>query len=83
MEIPVKLFGALRHYLPAGSGFNSCTISLNEGASLENLLDKVPVPRDKPYMVMLNDTKISEDQYENTVIRDGDDLVLLPPIKGG
>ena len=83
MEIPVKLFGALRHYLPAGSGFNSCTISLDEGAKLDNLLDKVPVPRDKPYMVMLNDTKISEDQYENTVIRDGDDLVLLPPIKGG
>ena len=41
MEIPVKLFGALRHYLPAGSGFNSCSISLDEGASLDALLDKV------------------------------------------
>ena len=83
MEIPVKLFGALRHYLPAGSGFNSCTISLDDGASLENLLDKIPVPRDKPYMVMLNDTKISEEQYQGTVMQDGDDVVLLPPIKGG
>ena len=83
MEIPVKLFGALRHYLPAGSGFNSCSIDLDEGASLDALLDKVPVPRDKPYMVLLNDTKVSEEQYPDTVIQDGDDVVLLPPIKGG
>ena len=83
MDIPVKLFGALRHFLPAGSGFNSCTISLDDGASLDSLLDKVPVPRDQSYMVLLNDTIISQEQYEDTVIQDGDDVVLLPPIKGG
>ena len=83
MEIPVKLFGALRHYLPAGSGFNSCTITLDAGANLDKLLDQVPVPRDQAYMVLLNDTKISREQYPDTVINDGDDVVLLPPIKGG
>ncbi len=83
MDIPVKLFGGLRHFLPAGSGFNSCTISLDEGANLNALLDKVPVPRDQAYMVLLNDTKISEEQYDSTGIQDGDDVVLLPPIKGG
>lgn len=83
MEIPVKLFGALRHFLPAGSGFNSCTISLDDGANLDNLLEKVPVPRDQTYMVLLNDIKISQEQYQNTAIQDGDDVVLLPPIKGG
>lgn len=83
MEIPVKLFGALRHYLPAGSGFNSCTVTVEDGANLDNLLDKVPVPRDQSYMVLLNDTKISQEQYPDTAIQDGDDVVLLPPIKGG
>jgi molybdopterin converting factor small subunit len=83
MDVPVKLFGGLRHFLPAGSGFNSCVISLDPGANLEALLDKVPVPREQAYMVLLNDTKISEEQYSATPIREGDDVVLLPPIKGG
>ena len=83
MDISVKLFGGLRHFLPAGSGFNSCVISLDAGSSLDTLLEKVPVPREQAYMVLLNDTKISEEQYTETVIQDGDDLVLLPPIKGG
>lgn len=83
MDIPVKLFGGLRHFLPAGSGFNSCVVSVDEGASLDALLDRVPVPRDRAYMVLLNDTKISEEQYQATEIRQGDELVLLPPIKGG
>lgn len=83
MDISVKLFGGLRHYLPVGSSFNACTINLDQGANLVNLLDKVPVPGDKPYLVMLNDIKISQEQYAQTVIQDGDDVVLLPPIKGG
>jgi sulfur carrier protein ThiS len=83
VDVPVKLFGGLRHYLPAGSGFNSCVIQVEDGTTLDGLLDKVPVPRDKPYMVMLNDTKISEEQFGDTLINEGDDLVLLPPIKGG
>ena len=83
MDISVKLFGGLRHYLPAGSGFNSCVVQVDDGVTLDAFLDKVPVPRDKPYMVLLNDTKISEEQFQDTLIGDGDDVVLLPPIKGG
>ena len=83
MDITVKLFGGLRHFLPAGSGFNSCVIEVESGSSLQALLDKTPVPRDQAYMVLLNDSKIAEDQYDDTPLQEGDDLVLLPPIKGG
>ena len=83
MEISVTLFGGLRHYLPAGSSFNKCKISIDDGASLETLLQRVPIPADKTYLVIINDEKVSREAYAATVIQVDDDVVLLPPIKGG
>ena len=83
MQISVTLFGGLRHYLPAGSGFNKCQIDIDDGSSLEALLAKIPLPAGKPYMVILNDEKVSSDRFAQITVRDDDEVVLLPPIKGG
>jgi sulfur carrier protein ThiS len=83
MDISVTLFGGLRHYLPAGSSFNKCMIDVDEGSSLAALLQKIPVPSDKPYMVILNDEKVASDHFDEITIQGDDEVVLLPPIKGG
>ncbi len=83
MQISVTLFGGLRHYLPAGSGFNKCTIDVDDGSSLEALLAKIPVPADKPYMVIVNDEKVGSDRFAEITLAADDEVVLLPPIKGG
>ena len=83
MDISVTLFGGLRHFLPAGSSFNKCKIDIDEGSTLAVLLQKIPVPSDKPYMVILNDEKVASDKFGEITIRDEDEVVLLPPIKGG
>lgn len=83
MDIEITLFGGLRHYLPAGSSFNKCKLSIEDGASLQTLLTQIPIPAGKPYLVMFNDTKLNPDQYAETKISGNDDIVLLPPIKGG
>ena len=38
MQVTVKLFGALRQFLPAGSGFNSCQLTTTENSMLEDVL---------------------------------------------
>ncbi len=83
MKVTVTLFGALRHFLPANSGFNKCDIEVDEGASLRQLLAQIPIPDGKPYLVMHNDTRIAPEQYEEIEIQSTDEVVLLPPIKGG
>ena len=83
MEISVTLFGGLRHYLPAGSSFNKCKIDVDDGSSLKALLDKVPVPADKSYMVILNDEKVTREKFAEITVDGDDEVVLLPPIKGG
>ena len=83
MEISVTLFGGLRHFLPAGSSFNKCQVSIDEGASLAELLGRLPLPSDKPYMVLLNDERVLDKDYGSITIKADDSVVLLPPIKGG
>lgn len=83
MEISVTLFGGLRHFLPAGSSFNKCSIQVDDGASLDTLLRQIPIPADKPYLVILNDQKVDSEDYAGIEIKSSDDVVLLPPIKGG
>jgi sulfur carrier protein ThiS len=83
MDISVTLFGGLRHYLPAGSSFNKCLIDVDDGSSLAALLRKIPLPSDKPFMVILNDEKVASDQFDEITIQGDDQVVLLPPIKGG
>jgi sulfur carrier protein ThiS len=83
MDISVTLFGGLRHFLPAGSSFNKCKISAADGGSLEALLQQIPIPANKPYIVILNDEKVSRENYAEITIQEKDEVVLLPPIKGG
>ena len=83
MDISVTLFGGLRHFLPAGSSFNKCKLELDEGSRLEALLKLLPIPTAKPYIVIINDEKVAREDYADITIHTDDEVVLLPPIKGG
>ena len=83
MQVTVKLFGALRQYLPAGSGFNSCQLAVTESPMLEDVLGMLAIPERKAYLVIVNDEKINREDYASTQIQENDEIVLLPPIKGG
>ena len=83
MDISVTLFGGLRHFLPAGSSFNKCNISIDEGSRLDALLRQLPIPPQKPYIVIINDEKVSREHYAEITVQSDDKVVLLPPIKGG
>ena len=83
MDIPVKLFGGLRSYLPPGSSFNGCRVNIDENASLKVLLQQLPIPKDKNYMVIVNDEMVPRENFDNIQVDANDDIVLLPPIKGG
>ena len=83
MQVNVKLFGALREYLPTGSGFNNCRLTTTEHSLLSDVLQLLPIPDNKAYLVILNDEKINRQNYDSTQLNENDEVVLLPPIKGG
>ncbi|MCP4235665.1 MAG: MoaD/ThiS family protein [Aestuariibacter sp.] len=83
MQVSVKLFGALRQFMPAGSAFNSCRLTVPDNANLTEVLAALPIPQSKPYLVVFNDSKIDADSYDATRVSAADKIVLLPPVKGG
>lgn len=83
MKVSVTLFGGLRQFLPAGSSFNKCKLEVPDGASLESLLERIPIPEEKPFLVIFNDEKVDAENYAGIEVSPDDDVVLLPPIKGG
>jgi len=83
MDISVTLFGGLRQFLPTGSSFNKCTIKIDDESRLEALLERLPSPAEKKYIVIINDEKVSREDYADITISSDDAIVLLPPIKGG
>ena len=83
MEVTVTLFGGLRHFLPAGSSFNKCKLPLADGERLDALLQKLSIPANKAFIVIINDEKVAREDYADITIAPDDEVVLLPPIKGG
>ncbi len=83
MQVMVKVFGKLRHYMPAGNSAGIYHLSFDSGETLEQLLKKLPLPEDKPYLVLHNDNKIDTAQFSSTAISESDDIIVLAPVKGG
>ncbi len=87
MKLTIHLFGSLRLYLPTGSDFNSCEIEFletqNPVVTLEQILDRLKIPDQNEFIVIVNDQKIAQDDFSNTTLQENDEVVLLPSIKGG
>ena len=50
---------------------------------LEDVLGMLTIPEHKAYLVIVNDEKINREDYASIQVRENDEIVLLPPIKGG
>ena len=78
VRLNIKLIGRLTEYR-CGDG----TVTLPGGATINEALSEVGVPHDQVGPVSLNDSIISKDRWGGTSLREGDQLTVMPPIKGG
>jgi len=83
MQVTVKVFGKLRHYMPAGSTTGNYQLTFDQGETLEQLLEKLPLPGGRPFLVIHNDSKIDTAQFSSIPIEESDDIIVLAPVKGG
>ena len=81
MRVTVRYFAAHRDL----AGVEEEPIELPEGASLKDLVD-VLLDRHVWFQRLLPDTVFSVNKglgREGTVLQDGDEVALIPPISGG
>ena len=76
MNVRLVLFAGLRQ----AAGFKEEIVTLPDAATIGDLLDKrVPQLRRRSFYVAVNEEYAQRD----TVLHDGDEVALLPPVSGG
>lgn len=76
MHVKLILFAGLRQ----AAGFKQDNITLPDSATVGDLLDsRVPSLRERTFYVAVNEEYAQRD----TVLHDGDEVALLPPVSGG
>jgi molybdopterin converting factor small subunit len=79
MKVEVKLFANFRKYLPAGSDPYACLLDLDEGTTVNQVLERLKIPMSLPMILLVNGMhKQAED-----VLQTGDVLSVFPPVGGG
>ena len=77
MTIHLKFFAGLRDAIPGRQSPYAAEFA--EDATVQDVLDRFEVPRDKPKILLVNGRHADLPQ----VLRDGDTLSVFPPVAGG
>ena len=80
MKIELRLFASLRKKLPPGSPRGKCDLELPAGATIDDVLQRMDIPRASAQMVLVNG---DHDRNFDHVLHDGDTLSIFPPVAGG
>jgi len=79
MKVEVKLFANFREYLPPGSEKYSCTLELEKGTTIGQVLAKLHIPESLPMVPLVNGIH----QKPDDPLQPGDVLSIFPPVAGG
>ena len=83
IRIRFKLYAGLGDYLPAGAKDNAVEVEIDEGTSLNALLDRYAVPREMAHLVLVNGVYKSVGERDGAVLKEGDTVAVWPPVAGG
>lgn len=84
MNIQIRTGGLLGGYLPAGSERNRAQLRVEEGSTPTRVMEMLNMPMGDSYLVSVNGSVLSTpEDREAVVLKDGDRLTIMPPIRGG
>ncbi|MBW9265010.1 MAG: sulfur carrier protein ThiS [Candidatus Thiodiazotropha endolucinida] len=83
MNVEFKLYASLMTYLPSGATDHAVNVTLSEGATIFDLMERYQVPREQAHLVVCNGLFVPPSQRETYRLQDGDVIALWPPVAGG
>ena len=78
MHLNIRLIGRLTEFERSDGA-----VTFAHGASIIEVLSELGIPYDQVGPVSLNDSIVSKERWEATALSEGDQLTVMPPIKGG
>ncbi|MBT3556295.1 MAG: MoaD/ThiS family protein [Rhodospirillales bacterium] len=82
MKITLKTRGLFSRLLPEGSG-TTAEIDVPDGSTPAGLIRHLGGEVDGRYLLVLNDKAVRPSETDIVTLNDGDNLSLMPPLKGG
>lgn len=79
MKVDVLVFGMLRDHLPEGTSGNRVSAEVPEGATVEEIVTSLGMPRLAVYAVLVD----GERADGSVVVAEGSEVTLMPPFTGG
>ena len=79
MNLEVELFYDLVKYLPPGSKNRKCSISMEDGSTIQELVNKLGLPSEMPKIILVNGIR----PQNGIKLHEGDVIAIFPPIAGG
>jgi sulfur carrier protein ThiS len=83
MKIRLKLFAALRDYLPEDTQSNELELDVAEGTSVQGAIDFYKLPPKRVHLVLVNGYYVQPQARATTRLKEADVLCLWPPVSGG
>ena len=82
MKILVRTAGLLGRHLPPGSAKNRAEIDVPPGCTITDVMKRLGFPEGN-YLVTLNGRAVPTADRAGRELGEGDNLALMPPLKGG
>lgn len=83
MKVALKLFATLGDYLPPERKGNVVALEVDEGTTVQTLIDRFGVPERLAHLVLVNGVYIPPAQRAAHRLVDADELAVWPPVAGG
>lgn len=83
MDVTLKLYASLGAYLPDHAKKNVAVVSVEDGTSVDALIERYQVPREECHLVLVNGVFKAPNQRGQTVLKAGDAVAIWPPVAGG
>lgn len=83
MKVAFKLFATLTDYLPPERKGNVLTLEVDEGTTVQALIDRYRVPEKLAHLVLVNGVFIPPGQRASLILKEQDELAVWPPVAGG
>ena len=79
MKVEIKLFFNFSEFLPPDSDNKAAYMTLEDGTTVQGLIDHLGLPEQVPKTVLVNGRKADE----HTALKEDDSVAIFPPMAGG
>jgi len=83
MKITLQFYTMLKDCLPKGAEGNKAEIEIEDGATIQNIIERQNMPQKMINMVMVSGTYVAPSDFTSHELKDGDTLSMWPPLAGG